>query len=310
LYYFISDVILNIYYPNSLERNSYRGVIYVSQLLFCGVIQSIWFYVGELMKRLHTLALSGLALFLASSTASFAQAVRPGQQCVPAVADASMYGNCRLRIVQGQEVCRCAILPLARRTIRDVTITGSISGSPSSTAPNGGFPDNDRWIKPATGPPAFDRDGTRSPSDSLADNTGRGGNGGGGNTDGESTGGSNAGSGTGNPGAGGPSTGTPGGGTGNPSTGNPGTGNPGTGGPSAGTPGGNNGVGNGPDGSPPGGGNTGNDGPGTGPGNPGGSGTAPGNGGGKGDHGGGHGNNGVGNGGHDGSPNGKDDSSR
>jgi hypothetical protein len=86
------------------------------------------------MKRLHTLALSGLALFLVSSTASFAQAVRPGQQCVPAVANVSMYGNCRLRIVQGQEVCRCAILPLARRTIRDVTITGSISGSPSSTA--------------------------------------------------------------------------------------------------------------------------------------------------------------------------------
>jgi hypothetical protein len=200
------------------------------------------------MKRLHTLALSGLALLLVSSTASFAQTARPGQQCVPAVANASMYGNCRLRIVQGQEVCRCAILPLARRTIRDVTITGSISGSPSS------------------------------PSDILADNTGRGGNGGGG-----STGGSNAGS---------------------------GTGSPGTGGPSTGTPGGNNGVGNGPDGSPPGGGNTGNDGPGTGPGNPGGSGTAPGNGGGKGDHGGGHGNNGVGNGGADGSPNGKDDSSR
>ena len=67
------------------------------------------------MKRSHALALSGVALFLASSTSSYAQAVRPGQQCMPAVANASMYGNCRIRIVRGQEFCRCAILPQALR---------------------------------------------------------------------------------------------------------------------------------------------------------------------------------------------------
>src|SRR5215208_4546518 len=131
------------------------------------------------MKRSHALALSAMTLFLATSASAQAQMPRSGQQCQPAVANASMYGNCRLRIVQGQEVCRCAILPQARRAIRDVTTTGSISGSPSSTALNSGFPDNGGWINPATGLPAFDRDGTRNQSDTLADNTGQRGNGGG-----------------------------------------------------------------------------------------------------------------------------------
>ena len=69
------------------------------------------------MKRSHALALSGIAVFLALSNSSHAQAVRPGQQCQPAVANASMYGNCRLRIVRGQEACRCAILPQALRQL-------------------------------------------------------------------------------------------------------------------------------------------------------------------------------------------------
>ncbi|SCY83658.1 hypothetical protein SAMN02927923_02525 [Microvirga guangxiensis] len=83
------------------------------------------------MKRSHALALSAVTLFLASSAASQAQVVRPGQQCQPAVADASMYGDCRLRIVRGEEVCRCAILPQALRSQnpqdRDNLATGSIS---------------------------------------------------------------------------------------------------------------------------------------------------------------------------------------
>src|SRR5215203_4874401 len=95
------------------------------------------------MRRSHALALSSVALFLASSTSSFAQAVRPVQQCVPAVANASMYGNCRLRIVKGEEMCRCAVLPQAQRRVdprldRDVTVTGSIGAGRGSVAARGG----------------------------------------------------------------------------------------------------------------------------------------------------------------------------
>ena len=81
------------------------------------------------MKRSHALALSAMTLFLATSASVQAQMPRSGQQCQPAVANASMYGNCRLRIVQGQEVCRCAIRPQARRAVnQDVRAetTGSI----------------------------------------------------------------------------------------------------------------------------------------------------------------------------------------
>src|SRR5215218_8332406 len=87
------------------------------------------------MMRSYALALSSAALFLALGTPSDAQSVRTGQQCVPAVADASMYRNCRLHIVQGQETCRCAIRPQAlRRTDRigdqDDAVTGSIGNRP------------------------------------------------------------------------------------------------------------------------------------------------------------------------------------
>jgi hypothetical protein len=79
------------------------------------------------MKRSHALALSSAALLLALSAPSYAQVVRSGQQCVPAVADPSLYCNCRLHIVRGEEVCRCAILPQAlRRLNQDVTATGSL----------------------------------------------------------------------------------------------------------------------------------------------------------------------------------------
>src|SRR5918998_270434 len=79
------------------------------------------------MKRSHALALSSAALLLALSTPSYAQAVRSGQQCVPAVADASLYRNCRLHIIRGQEVCRCAVIPQAlRRLNQNITTTGSL----------------------------------------------------------------------------------------------------------------------------------------------------------------------------------------
>lgn len=90
------------------------------------------------MKRSHALALSGALLFLAFAAPSQAQAIRTGQQCVPAVADASMYRNCHRRVVGGQEMCRCEIGPQAlRRSDRmarqdqDSIATGSI-GAPAS----------------------------------------------------------------------------------------------------------------------------------------------------------------------------------
>jgi hypothetical protein len=89
------------------------------------------------MKRSYALALSSAALFLTFGTSSDAQNIRTGQQCVPAVADASMYHNCRLRILQGQETCRCAIRPQAQRQMdqpadsdRYDTVMGSIGNGP------------------------------------------------------------------------------------------------------------------------------------------------------------------------------------
>src|SRR3954468_23330395 len=89
------------------------------------------------MLRSYALALSSAALFLALGTPSDAQSVRTGQQCTPAVADVSMYRNCRLHIVQGQETCRCAIRPQALRRIdrpadsdRYDAVTGSIGNGP------------------------------------------------------------------------------------------------------------------------------------------------------------------------------------
>lgn len=86
------------------------------------------------MKRSHALVLSGAAFFSVFSSPSFAQTIGSGMQCVPDVANASMYHNCHLRIVAGEEVCRCAIRPQAlRRTdhIRDQDqddiATGSIN---------------------------------------------------------------------------------------------------------------------------------------------------------------------------------------
>ena len=79
----------------------------------------------------RTLALSGTALLIALSAPASAQSLRTAQQCEPAVANPSLYGNCRLRIVHGNEVCRCAILPRAirptgRLSDPDAAVTGSI----------------------------------------------------------------------------------------------------------------------------------------------------------------------------------------
>src|SRR3712207_3191568 len=99
------------------------------------------------MKRSHALALSSAVLLLALATPSYAQAIRPGQQCVPAVADASLYRNCRLHRVRGQEVCRCAIAPqVLHRLNRDVTATGSLRTglpNPNQTFNNGQLNGND-----------------------------------------------------------------------------------------------------------------------------------------------------------------------
>ncbi len=91
------------------------------------------------MTRSYTLASSSAAFFLAFGTSSDAQSIRTGQQCVPAVADASLYHNCRLRIVQGQETCRCAIRPQAQRRMDrpadsdlDDTVTGSLGNGPAA----------------------------------------------------------------------------------------------------------------------------------------------------------------------------------
>src|SRR4051812_40663891 len=120
------------------------------------------------MTRSHALALSGAALFLLSAVSADAQGSRPVRQCVPDVADASIYGNCRYRFVHGTEICRCALLPQAQRRIGahlegGVVTTGSVA--PATSLP-GSLPSlngeitsqnymyNDGWINPAVGLPS------------------------------------------------------------------------------------------------------------------------------------------------------------
>lgn len=90
------------------------------------------------MTRSHALALSGAALLAVLSSPSLAQSLRSGMQCVPDVPNVSMYHNCRLQIVAGGEVCRCAIRPQALRRMdrirnqdQDNVVTGSINRSPN-----------------------------------------------------------------------------------------------------------------------------------------------------------------------------------
>jgi hypothetical protein len=84
------------------------------------------------MSRPYTLAWAGFGLLLASTTSSFAQISTVGQICRPAVANASQYQNCRMRIVAGNEVCRCEIAP------RAVTLRNPVVDNQESTR-NSGF---------------------------------------------------------------------------------------------------------------------------------------------------------------------------
>ena len=224
------------------------------------------------MKRSHIFALSGIALFLLSTASPHAQGARADQQCQPDVADASIYGNCRLRIVRGQEVCRCAILPQAQPRHFDAQpgVTGSVAritpaprsqlglGAPYEIGLSEGhcssrrqYMYNDSWIDPATGLPACTTDGRQggSSGDAVASNPGTspGGNSGGGAPSTGNTGGGSPGhsGGGGNPG-GGANPGTPGsnpgngGGTSNPTPGGGNGGTPGGGDIGGGSPGGGN----------------------------------------------------------------------
>src|SRR4051794_19672875 len=85
------------------------------------------------MKQSHAVFLAGLAALLSTSSVAVAQVGRSGEQCRPAVADPEMYGNCRTRLVRGNEVCRCAILPQAARRVNqldnDRQVTGSVGAN-------------------------------------------------------------------------------------------------------------------------------------------------------------------------------------
>src|SRR5215208_6487503 len=72
----------------------------------------------------------------APSTGSSAQPARASRQCEPAVADQSIYKNCRVHIVQGHQMCRCAVVSGAR---------GSIDQSPKYDA-TGSLPSQDSWL--------------------------------------------------------------------------------------------------------------------------------------------------------------------
>lgn len=119
------------------------------------------------MKRSNALALPSVALFLASSVSASSQTIRTGQQCVPAVSNPSMYHNCRLRIVRGNEVCRCAILPQAQRQVnrmdrqndRDVIGTGSLGNFSPATSGQAGTVTGNRGAGQVGSGVAVDRRG-------------------------------------------------------------------------------------------------------------------------------------------------------
>jgi hypothetical protein len=67
------------------------------------------------MLRSHAPALAALAVLLASTAPSAAQTPAAGAQCVPAVANPQMYGNCRIAVAAGAATCRCEVRPQALR---------------------------------------------------------------------------------------------------------------------------------------------------------------------------------------------------
>jgi len=64
-----------------------------------------------IMKHVRMLAAASLAVLAGSAWPAFSQSAIIGQQCVPAVANPDMYTNCHRRVVRGETVCRCAVLP-------------------------------------------------------------------------------------------------------------------------------------------------------------------------------------------------------
>jgi len=237
------------------------------------------------MKRSHALALSGAALLLAVGSPASAQILGSGPQCIPAVANPSMYHNCRLHIVQGQEVCRCAIRPQALRRMDDRTsersqtdaVTGSISrnptvvpgagnpvvGSPGGVndgrGPSRGGAVADRGNSGTGGTGGIGGTGSNGGTGSTGDDGGTGGTGGNGGTGGVGGSGGNDGTGgTGGKGGNGGSNNSDGTDADGPAGGGKGNGNGNGGGKGNGN--GNNGHGNDPDGndsSNPGGSNNG-----------------------------------------------------
>src|SRR4051812_26801607 len=152
------------------------------------------------MKRSHVLALSGAALLAFLSSPSIAQTISSGMQCVPDVANASMYHNCRLRVVAGQEVCRCAIRPQALRRLDQMrnedqndAVTGSINrstnfrsgqsgeGALGTGAAGGGLNGGGTASNGATGGVAGGGSAGSGSGGSVADNGGTGGGATGGN---------------------------------------------------------------------------------------------------------------------------------
>ncbi|PVE23656.1 hypothetical protein DC522_14490 [Microvirga sp. KLBC 81] len=83
-----------------------------------------------MLRSLSLVSLGFTALF--ASTPSHAQTAAPGAQCRPAVENPSLYHSCRLRIVNGSEICRCRITAgalnrnLSAQPDGDTLTTGSI----------------------------------------------------------------------------------------------------------------------------------------------------------------------------------------
>ncbi len=68
------------------------------------------------MTRYISLSVAaGFGLVLLSSTGGMAQTTRQGPLCIPAVANPSIYQNCRLQVRSGAPVCRCDLVPMALR---------------------------------------------------------------------------------------------------------------------------------------------------------------------------------------------------
>jgi hypothetical protein len=100
-----------------------------------------------MFRSSFSFALAGLTVFLTSSPVDAQRSYTPGAQCHPA-ANEAMYRNCRIRIVNGTEVCRCSVAPNAQtrrgpaqQSGDDNPTTGSVGtmGAGIAGAPQGSF---------------------------------------------------------------------------------------------------------------------------------------------------------------------------